>query len=530
MSALRVHDVLVVGSGIGGLTAAALCAADGLDTIVLEGHTRPGGCAGDFKRRGVTFPAGATVVMGFEEGGLHRWIYERLGLPIRAERLDLAMQVHLPDQDVRITTDPADWPHEYRRAFPTLGPGGERFWSKVARLAQVAHELAGRRPMLPLASPYEVLDAVRLLTPALLPNLVPALPALWQTVGDLLRAEGIHGHLPHRCFIDNQLLISMQCLADESIALSGALALEVYRYGSFSLPAGTASIAQDLLTALEARGGRCHYRSWVRTLVRHGDYWIATTAEGEEYAARTVIANLPPAELAGLLGNAAPPSLAKAARRRQQPWGAVVLFAALNADTLPGPLPRYHQVVDSYDGAVDDGGSCFVSVFGPDPQDRTHHGARARLTVSTHTRVDGWWNLPDRPAYAEHKAAVGARLMRAAERAVPDLQQRLVFSEVATPRSYARWTGRHEGRVGGVPQTRSQANLLALSHRTGVPGLFLCGDSVFPGQGTIGVTLSGINAARSAVRAAGLAVRRRQVVVGGTVGVEPAARTSGGRS
>lgn len=505
MNARRAHDVLVIGSGIGGLTAAALCAAEGLDTVVLEGHTRPGGCAGDFKRRGVTFPAGATVVMGFEEGGLHRWVYERLGLPLRAQRLDLAMQVHLPDHEVRITTRRADWPEERRRAFPTLGAGGERFWGRVGRLARVAHDLAGRRPMLPIASAYELADAARLVRPAEVPALASALPALWQTVGDLLRAEGVAAHLPHRRFVDNQLLISMQCLADESVALSGALALEVYRYGAFSLPAGTATIAEDLLAALEARGGRCHYHSWARKLERRDGCWIVTTAEGDEFAARTVVANLAPPEVAALLGRAAPPSLLRDAGRRVQPWGAVVLFAALDAAGLPGPLPRYHQVVSEYTGPVEDGGSSFVSLFGPDPHDR---GARARLTVSTHTRVEPWWSLPNRAAYLERKAELGERLLQSAERAVPDLRRRLLFSEVATPRSYWRWTGRYEGRVGGTPQRPRTSNLLALSHRTDAPGLFLCGDAVFPGQGTIGVTLSGINAARSVVRALGPGARR----------------------
>jgi hypothetical protein len=53
------------------------------------------------------------------------------------------------------------------------------------------------------------------------------------------------------------------------------------------------------------------------------------------------------------------------------------------------------------------------------------------------------------------------------------------------------------GLVGGLRQDRWRALFGALSHRTGLSGLYRCGDTVFPGQGTIGVTLSGVNAWRS---------------------------------
>ena len=62
------------------------------------------------------------------------------------------------------------------------------------------------------------------------------------------------------------------------MALSGALALEVYRYGAFSLPAGTATIAEDLLAlvaaglvvALDAeRAGRLHPLDVAAVVVLH---------------------------------------------------------------------------------------------------------------------------------------------------------------------------------------------------------------------------------------------------------------------
>lgn len=45
------YDIIVIGAGIGGLTAAALLARDGYRVLVLEGHIAPGGCASSYQRK-----------------------------------------------------------------------------------------------------------------------------------------------------------------------------------------------------------------------------------------------------------------------------------------------------------------------------------------------------------------------------------------------------------------------------------------------------------------------------------------------
>jgi prolycopene isomerase len=57
-------DIVVIGSGIGGLTAAALLAKTGLQVLVLEQHDRAGGYAHGFKRKKYTFDAGVHLTSG----------------------------------------------------------------------------------------------------------------------------------------------------------------------------------------------------------------------------------------------------------------------------------------------------------------------------------------------------------------------------------------------------------------------------------------------------------------------------------
>ena len=90
--------IVVIGAGVGGLTAAALLAKRGFDVTVLEAHVEPGGCAATFFHKGYRFDVGATLVGGFHPGGPHQIVGEQLGITWPIRPVEPAMQVHLPDQ------------------------------------------------------------------------------------------------------------------------------------------------------------------------------------------------------------------------------------------------------------------------------------------------------------------------------------------------------------------------------------------------------------------------------------------------
>ena len=57
-------DVVVIGAGLGGLATGALLALQGIDVIVVEAHSIPGGAAHCWKRNGYTFESGPSLYSG----------------------------------------------------------------------------------------------------------------------------------------------------------------------------------------------------------------------------------------------------------------------------------------------------------------------------------------------------------------------------------------------------------------------------------------------------------------------------------
>jgi all-trans-retinol 13,14-reductase len=79
MAASLDFDVIVIGSGAGGLTAAVALAQAGKKVLVLEQHDRPGGWTHSFTLQGYRFSPGVPNTGDLHEGGGLYGLYEGLG-------------------------------------------------------------------------------------------------------------------------------------------------------------------------------------------------------------------------------------------------------------------------------------------------------------------------------------------------------------------------------------------------------------------------------------------------------------------
>jgi len=163
--------VVVIGAGIGGLTAGALLAHRGYSVLVLDQALVPGGCASTFKRQGFTFDVGATQVAGLEPGGIHHRIFDELGIDLPpATHCDPACAVYLPGEaePINVWRDPQRWQAERQRQFP----GSEPFWQLLADLFRYSWAFQSRDPVLPPRNLWDLWQ----LTKAVRPDTLLTLP------------------------------------------------------------------------------------------------------------------------------------------------------------------------------------------------------------------------------------------------------------------------------------------------------------------------------------------------------------------
>lgn len=492
MSATKTPHTLVIGAGVGGLTAGALLLKAGHRVTVLEAHVYPGGCAGTFYHQKYRFDAGATLAGGFAPGGPHARVAEILDLEWPIHPVDPAWVVHLPDgRTVTQWADAAQWQAERIAAFPQAEP----FWRTQEMLADVSWDISSR----PFPWPPESVRDLWTLAKAVRPSTFKAAPYLLRAIGSIAPTDDPL----FKAFLDGQLLISAQTTAEDASALYGSAALDLPRRGVNHVAGGIGALATTLVNWIREHGGEVRFRQEVEQIETdgHGRVVAVRTNKGLRVTADYVLANVTPWALAGLLGEAAPPGLVREVEQRDATWGAFTLYLGLAAAKLPRGIAGHHQVIVDPSKPLGEGNSVFISLSDAADASRAPAGHRA-ATLSTHTAVAPWWQLRregSEAAYDERREAYAERLLAAAEQAIPGLRTAVDLRLPGTPVTFQFYTRRPWGMVGGFPQT---SIFKARGPGTGLDNLWLVGDSIFPGQSTAGVTLGGMRVAAAVLHAA----------------------------
>ncbi|HYG82537.1 MAG TPA: NAD(P)/FAD-dependent oxidoreductase [Pyrinomonadaceae bacterium] len=486
------HEVIVVGGGIGGLTAAALLAARGVNVCLLEKESRGGGCAATFERFGYTFEAGASLYASWQPGEIHERVFAELpAAPPEVRAASPAYVVRLPGGlDVTVARETEEFEDNLRVAFPECADAAVRFYRELAPVGEALKRVALRVPDLRTAS---TLRRVR----AALPEIRVArrvLKGLKQTAAQHLARTS------HRFkrFVDAQLQIFGQRDSTECAYLYAAVALMMPRWGMHVIRGGASGLADCLTESIKKSGGTVRFDSPVLRLA----YDAAGRAAGVDLlsgeraeATRAVVSNLTAWDTYGkLVGTSRTPDPVRRRLNSLRGWGAYLLYLGMDEEAARR-LPADHvlALTDWQEGQAYDP-EIAQFMFGSAPEwDTRAPTAKRAVTVSTFTEASQWFSYHEDEAEHEEQDQRALEAWWARMHAsLPELGAGVEVIETATPRTFHGHTRRKLGMVGGVGQSLDVFGPRALTHRTALPNLYMVGDTVFPGQGVAGVTQSAL--------------------------------------
>lgn len=463
---LNAYDVIVVGGGLAGLTAAALIAKKGMRILLLERNYIPGGCASSYYRNGAVFDTGATTLLGLSEGMPLRTVLDELGIDLPAKKLGVPMQVHLASGEIITRFENRDaWIAEAERVFGVEGQ--RKFWQRCFELSDFVWNSALRYRFFPPVNLHDFTSLAKNVRS----RDVLYLRHTFHSVEKWIEACGLEDKKEFRLFIDQQLLITAQNRAAEVNMLFGAAALCYTNYPNFTLPGGMVTLVKALTDSIVANGGHVLYRTEVERIEQSTDKTWAIYTANRVFKGSNLVSAIPLHNFNDLLGSSS---------KKVKIAGGNSLSSALQFNALirhwGGGDVLHHQA------HVKDGSrSVFFSVSECNDRLRANEGLRV-LSATMHAQLIGHTEI--------NKKEWAKQVIELAEQNMLFHRDDVIDYHVSDAANWQQWTGRHLGFVGGIPQFMRIKPWMMNRQQKG-SNLFFCGDSVYPGQGIPGVVLSG---------------------------------------
>jgi prolycopene isomerase len=494
------YDVIVIGAGLGGLSAATLLAKEGQKVLLLERHNVPGGYATSFVRGRFEFEVALHELSGIGTEGKPGYLYKYLDSLGVAERVEF----------IRL-------PNLYRSIFPgldlTLPAGGQEF--EDAMVEAFPHEAAGIRRLLGriYATSRDVAKVMSLkgklgnplMIPFKFPHLFRYLPATW---GDVLRRDvkdpaargvlsqywGYVGLPPSSCsFINMALTISAY----------------VKLYPSFPKRRSQA-LSNAFVQALEAQGGEARMSCGVRRIVvREGRVAGVITEAGEEIAAPWVVSNTDPITTCRDLIGDGLVDRRFLDRLRASDVAASTINVYLGIDRSPEELGiGAHEIFINDDYDVEGHARALKRLELPRAVAVTTYNLAApdisppgtTMLVITALMYGDLWARIRPEEYVDTKNRFAEAMIRKVERHIPGVRDFAEEVEVSTPVTNMRFASALGGSIYGFDAPPWDNMLTRMSARGPVQGLCFAGAWTQPGGGFQPAITSGQVAAAAVLR------------------------------
>lgn len=495
MNTAKRYDHIIIGSGIGGMTAAAMLAKKKKKVLVLERYSIIGGCAQFFERKGYKFDVSlhqiGSVHRGFNKQMLvESGVYDRLNF-IKLKDLytshftNNSTKIQLPNGDIKALRK------AFLGAFPQEKKGIDtwiwwmRFGGKQLQFFDNRFKNIVRRVLSEFFAP--------LIAPFLL-------------FSDRMKYSYSLRHVKDSTLysILNQLWGYYGLPAAQSNMQFNALAnYGFYFNGGYYVEGGGYQICDEMRKVVEENGGTVMVNAPVKKIHVHKDKVVGVqTVNKENYFAPHVLSNASPQVTYAMLREKTEASeILKKLRSHQNSMSCSVLYLGLKkpiGEIQPALKDTYEIFINNSDVHED-------QQYKSSVEDSTHYDDYIDKTTSVitiHSNVDPQsnpgrsvlnvfvpdnykrWNKLKTEEYKYKKEALARQMIEVVKRYIPEVEKYIEVQEMATPITVQRYTNNPDGSIYGFSQTVKQSGLKR-THPFSSPfkNLHFCSAWGFPGGG-----------------------------------------------
>jgi all-trans-retinol 13,14-reductase len=480
------YDVVIVGSGLGGLACGVMLAKEGHKVCVLERHKQIGGTLQTYVRDRVIFDSGVHYVGGLGAGQNLNLLFKYLGI---MDKLKLKQLDKDAFDRIEFAGDPQIYAYAqgYDHFRETLTAAFPDEAEAIRKYCEGLQDTCAKFPLYNLrpGSSFEKMNILELDTQ----TFVESLTDNKKLQNVLVATNLLYAGMPYR-----------------TPFYVHALIMNHYIESSWRFVDGGSQIARYLYKEIVARGGVFFKRVNVTKLVEEGGMLrYAESADGRRFYGKLFISNVHPHNTMQMVQS---DIIKKAYRNRlenlENTMSAFTLNIVLKERTFKYRNYNYYYLdeADAWCGPKYNEGNwprMYALYWSPSSKDPEYADG---VTLITHMRYEetaawaGTFNTVTEEdergaAYAEFKRARSERLIDFVCQKFPDLREAMVSYYAATPLTLRDYMGTDDGSLYGYAKDSQDPLRTSISARTKIPNLLLTGQNVNL-HGVLGVTVSAV--------------------------------------
>jgi len=475
------YDVIVVGAGLGGMSAATFLAKNGLSVLLLERHNVPGGFATSFVRGRYEFEIALHELSGAGSDGrgdIGRYL-NYLGVLDKIEIITMPNLYRsiFPDMDVTLPAGLEAYEAKLCELFPDEAKGISKFLGRIVAFYQEFSQIS-KLPKRP--GPMEV--AMRY------PNFFRYMNATWAQV--LYRDV----KSPRARAVISQYWGYFGLPPSQINFMYFALGLASYlKYGPSFIKGRSQTLSNAFIATLEEHGGQVRFNCGVKSItVENGQVTGVITDDGTRYQARWVVSNADPiATCRRMIDPAEVPD--KFFRRLQASTigpGTVNVYLGVNLPPEKIKLTDHENFInpdDDFDAQYEmmkkivRPTGCLATLYNHVYPEISPPGTSV-VVLTALAYGEPWYDVPP-DKYVAVKNDVADAMLDVAEKYAPGLREYAEVVEVATPLTNMRYAGTLGGSIYGFDQPPHDNVINRMGHRGPLAGLYFVGAWTQPGGG-----------------------------------------------